>query len=433
MENLDRRHLLAGAGLVGAAAFAKLAHAGPLNPPAGSVAGSGKTSQEIFDRLDQTLALKPLAEPYVTANPGGGLTINLRGHYYLTGSLVPSSGVAITVNADCIIDLNGHTIDASASNVAIGTSGSALSVVVRNGRILGQSVGVTGTNALINTRTARYLMLENLFMFTSNSGLVAGIDVTADRCTFDGSSAAVEQFLAQSGRVSDCLFTSCRQKAIAQVPTAGFESFANRLIVERCRVTGYVGNAIELTAPGIVRDCVISPRSTTSPLSSTANGIVLGNGGIVERCVVENAAQAGILVQGGGAEVLSNRVSGCGQGGIVLREVSSAIATAGALVRGNVCTAQFATAAAGIRVAVSTTPSNNSGHVIDDNLMISNWRNLEVQGGYNLITRNRLSFAGPGGQSIIGATNAYGPFVNCNNTDLSTVTNSDHPQANLLF
>jgi hypothetical protein len=37
MENADRRALLGAAGLLGAAAVAKLAQAGPLEPPAGPI------------------------------------------------------------------------------------------------------------------------------------------------------------------------------------------------------------------------------------------------------------------------------------------------------------------------------------------------------------------------------------------------------------
>ena len=81
MENLDRRMLLAGLGLVGAAAAAS-AGAGTLNPPPGPVAPTGKTTDEIEPRV----AVQSLAGDATSVH-----LISQPGSYYVLGNI---NGVA---------------------------------------------------------------------------------------------------------------------------------------------------------------------------------------------------------------------------------------------------------------------------------------------------------------------------------------------------
>ena len=109
MENLDRRMLLAGLGLVGVAA-ASAANAGTLNPPPGPVAPTGKTTDEIEPRKD------------VLSLPGDADSlhvINLPGSYYLTGNITGAparNGIKI-LSGDVTLDLNGFELVGGAGSL----------------------------------------------------------------------------------------------------------------------------------------------------------------------------------------------------------------------------------------------------------------------------------------------------------------------------
>lgn len=93
-------------------AFAGLAPAGPLNPPAGPITSTGKTTQEVFDKV-------ATAEPRIAINatntPGDATAVAVitqPGSYYLTADMVvPAGKGGIRVMADHVtIDLNSMTI-----------------------------------------------------------------------------------------------------------------------------------------------------------------------------------------------------------------------------------------------------------------------------------------------------------------------------------
>ena len=430
MENLDRRLLLAGAGLAGAAALSKLAHAGPLNPPVGVVASTGKTTQEMFDRLDKTLALMPLVAPYVTVGAGGGVTINNKGSYYLPSNLTVTSGAAITVNADCQINLNGFMIDASATNSAVVAGPGGPRVSVFGGRIMGTGTQGAGTSPLVDLRSAIRADFFDVYSSFSGGVHVAAGDLNGDGCTFQGSGTGADQVQCQSGTINNCTFSSPAGRAIAQVAVAGATLLPNRLIVSRCNIISPVGNAIELLSPGIVHECTIGPRNGGGNLSA-ANGIVLNGGGIVSDCAIDQCGQFGIVGMGRMPRIENNRIFGCGMGGILVRD-SATIATSGALIEGNHCGGSSAVNAVGIKIAAAVQPGGNNGHLVTSNYCTQNWRNLEIGAAFNFAFSNRLAFQGGGGHTLFGANVAYGPAV-AGSGDLSLIPNALQFGTNLTF
>ena len=105
MNDIDRRSLIAGASLIGAAALVRAAKAGDLNPPAGPIQPTGRALKEVEPRTPvQSLSGTP-DYLYVISQPGS---------YYLTGDIVvPPNQHAILVTAapgSVSIDMEGFAI-----------------------------------------------------------------------------------------------------------------------------------------------------------------------------------------------------------------------------------------------------------------------------------------------------------------------------------
>lgn len=134
----DRRMLLAGAGLLGAAALTRLAHAGPLDPPPGPITPTGKTLIEVEPRI-------ALSQSTV----GGPQTVSITspGSYYLTGNVSATAlGPSISITAsNATLDLRGFTVNGRATpgSNAIDVVGN--NVTIRDGSV--QGAGGVGINA----------------------------------------------------------------------------------------------------------------------------------------------------------------------------------------------------------------------------------------------------------------------------------------------
>lgn len=122
MEPVDRRLILAGAGLAGVAALSRIAKAGPLGPPPGPITSTGKTLQQIHDRVARGGdAATPEARLPVQGQPGSAsaqYVISQPGAYYLAGNINQASGLVC-------IDIQCDGVDVDGGGFAfIGTSAS---------------------------------------------------------------------------------------------------------------------------------------------------------------------------------------------------------------------------------------------------------------------------------------------------------------------
>ncbi len=176
-NQLDRRALIAGIGglAAGATLFARNAKAGPLTPPPGPIGSTGRTVQDIYDKIARTDA--GLAEPRIPVQslPGSATAVHVisqPGSYYLSTNLIGESGKSgIEISSENVcLDLGGHQMIGVPGSIhaisAIGGFATLRNVRIHNGSIrLWGGSGVAGR--ALSDSIVRHL--------------------SVDECTFDGS------------------------------------------------------------------------------------------------------------------------------------------------------------------------------------------------------------------------------------------------------
>jgi parallel beta-helix repeat protein len=309
MENGDRRMLLAGLGLVGVAA-ASAASAGSLNPPAGPVAPTGKTTTEIEPRV---------AVQSLTGDAANGYVISQPGSYYFTGNINGTGGKhGISIQADGVtVDLCGFALigEAAGSGIGINVPAARTSLCIHNGTIRNwRSHGVAALNAS-SSALERLRAFGNLGdgLQIGNESVVRDCIMTgntirglssADRVLVTGCVADVNGgsglFLGSDVLVLDCL--------VSRGGTSGI-TVSSRSTVARCTVTRNTGQGIVCELESTVADC---------SASLNFDGIAL-----MDRCVIlRNACEAntstGIVVGGSGSRIDGNTCTNNGIYGIYL-------------------------------------------------------------------------------------------------------------------
>lgn len=381
----QRRTLLAGvAGVAAGALLTRGAQGGPLNPPPGPIASTGKTTQEIFDRV-------ALGEPRIAINeantPGDGTTvyrITQPGSYYLTGNITGQTskqGIAIAAS-NVTIDLNGFALmGVPGSFFGIVNDNTQSSITIRNGSVIGWGAGgivlSSGTNGgLIDGVIARG---------NQGTGISGGIGFVVRNCTAR-ENASTGIFISNGSVVSGC---------------AAFLNGSNG-----------IGTANACT----IVDCAAQ--------ANTNRGISAGVSSVVSRCAAVSNTGLGIHAQEG------SLVSDC----IARINAGNGIAcTSDCLVRGNMCDSNgFGGDGAGIL-------TDGNDNRIEDNNCTDNDRGIEVAAAGNLIVRNSCS--GNTSNYEIAASNRYGPIINITptgsaavsgNAAASTVATTD-PWANFAY
>jgi hypothetical protein len=150
-KDVDRRFILGSiAGVAGIAAFSHVAKAGPLNPPAGSVAPTGRTLDEVYNKIP-TFPNGSGDGRIPLAGGTGQIVIGSPGSYVLTGNIdSPTFGLLITAS-NVTVDLNGFRV-ATSDHVAwypLGIS-AASNVTIRNGSTFGGASGVLVSGTVTN-------------------------------------------------------------------------------------------------------------------------------------------------------------------------------------------------------------------------------------------------------------------------------------------
>ncbi len=247
MSDLERRALI---GVAGIGALAAIARAGPLNPPAGAVAPTGRTLDEIYNRIPAPGTPPIGAFDGRTPISTGPVTISNPGSYVLTANL-SASGTVITIASDDVtLDLNGFTVTSSSILLgAITLSGTRDNVTIRNGSVVGGSAGISGVSTLTNG------LLEDVCLM---NGRVAGINL-------------------QSANTRGCVARRCRVNAIGSTTVASDGNLS---------ITGMTLNGSCWT----VEDCVVARLLYNGGGTPSFTGISLVglNGNRVARCTVSN-------------------------------------------------------------------------------------------------------------------------------------------------
>ncbi|MBL0870099.1 MAG: right-handed parallel beta-helix repeat-containing protein [Phycisphaerales bacterium] len=332
-----------------------LALGGPLTPPGGAVASSGRTLGEIEPRTpvnDSTTPGSTMAR-YVIASPGS---------YYLTADVVAEANKSgIQINADHVtLDLNGFQIRCTGPNAlgeGLDTTSTRKAISVRNGTIRGFGYA---------TSPLRWeqCTFENLAIMDHSAG---GLEGNFFACTFRNIRTTASTGEVGIGHCTNCVIEHCTVVGTFQGIDAGHGSVVrsctvtnattginayNHSVIESCVVSNCQAG-IDVTGASIVRDCVVAQCTTA--------GIRFKDGGRITGCSLRSCA-VGVLANTGAqgrTTIADNAISQCPVGIRIQPAPNWGAPTACVLIRNTITAASTQTfdIAAGNAVAPLLTPS----------------------------------------------------------------------------
>ncbi len=268
-EAHDRRALIgaATAAIAGVAAVAAHTRAGPVDPPPGPVAPTGKTISQIEPRTAINAANTP-------GDATAVFRITRPGAYYLTGNVdVPAGKAGILVGAGGVrIDLCGFRLSGNDApgSVGITDGGAALAdVAVRNGTIVSM-----GGQGIALTLTRRAAVADVTLRGNAGVGLHLGDHASVTGVFAEANASGASPALAAGIRVGE------------------------GSAVRRCIARGNAGTGIAAGAGCTVEACIST--------GSAASGITALAGSDILRCVSSGNASSGIV---GGSRIASCAVS----------------------------------------------------------------------------------------------------------------------------
>jgi hypothetical protein len=387
-DGIGRRLILGAglAGLAGIAAFSRTAHAGPINPPAGPIASTGRTVQEIYDKVARTDF--GLAEPRIPVQslPGSATAqyvISQPGSYYLTGNIqgvAGKNGIQILAR-NVTLDLSGFsligTIDCK-SAIVIGLEGvnELDHVHIRNGSIREWGgYGVDGESAIRSSVT----------------------NLSLHRTGWNGAFRRGSVYLRGDSLIADCLVQQC----------LGTVQLNERGVIARCIANGNDPGGFFMVRDGMIVDCEV--------VGCNGNAFTIQEGGLFLRNYARNVNGAGTWATRG-AVVRDCVFINCNEG--VLSDGGRVRIEA---VHASECSVN------GIRV-IGSAP----GTVIDQCSTTLCATGYRVESSGNLIRRSTSSQGAAG--FVIAAGNSFGPIVNVAGVgNIAGVANANHPWANFIY
>ena len=308
--------------MAGALALTKLAKAGPLTPPAGALASTGKTLNQVEARTDVATLAGSATAVYVISQPGS---------YYLTGNV---QGVA---------GKNG--IEIQASDVTLDLCGFAVS-------------GVAGALDAI-TSAAGAADRKNICV---HGGTIRGWPGVGVNAFFDADSSTYGSAYRDL-RISDC------QDGIR----------ASRAVVESCVLHDNSGTGVNVYESTVTNCTAVSNGtgfaiffgSLVSRCSAKFNGtgIDCGAGAHAEGNSVEVSFNTGIFVREH-CRVVGNSVADCNGDGIRVDTLSGA--------GGNVIEDNFVANCTGIGYDVPAIASPRAANLVIRNRATNNGTNYSV-------------------------------------------------------
>jgi hypothetical protein len=425
---------------------ATLALAGPLNPPAGPVAPTGKTTQEVFDKVT---ASEPRIAINATNTPGDAnsvFKITQPGSYYLTGSftgVAGKRGIEIT-SGNVTIDLRGFTlrgVPGSLDGIA-STVPTLKSIVVRDGSLRdwgGDGVDL-GTESTIAAR------VEGVSCFSNDgAGVTVGNYGVVDRCQVDNCDGR-----GVAGAAA-CTISRC---VVSFSGLACFDLGSNSTISESTAQSGT--NGFKLGVGSTARNCIsvfntvsgfeISSGTLTECVATynDGDGILAGDGCTITRCTAQFNDLSGIRAD------IGSVISGCAAG---FNKQHGIITAGGCLISDSVCRANDLD---GIQVSTGCTVRGNSStsngadgdgagihatgtnNRIEANACNSADRGIDIDSPGNVVIRNTCSgntvnwdiVAGNAVAQIILASTNAAPIVG--NTYGGLLGSTD-PNANFTY
>ena len=384
---LDRRALIAGIGglAAGATLFAGRATAGPLSPPPGPIGSTGRTVQEIYDRIARTDV--GLAEPRIPVQslPGSATALHVisqPGSYYLTGNIIGEPGKnGIEVESDFVsLDLCGYSVSGGLGTLkGIMVQGGRVGLEVVNGVIAGWE------QESIHAQSCIGMVLGNLRAYGDVLGLGPG-----GTAILVGPDALIHQVLV-------------RRKGL------GFFTDDGALLIGcaaiRCE-GGYFLRRAQVT------DCL--------SLRNNSTGFYVEQAGLIDRCEARENNGDGIQAHGHSGTLIRN----CNCISNVVHGVNVAACTDVSVLECNLAR----NAGAGVHV--------NIGHEvrIEGNNMANNAVGIELLSGSFACVALRNKMAANGVAFNNAGVNSHGPIVNVAGVgDITAVPGADHPWANFIY
>ncbi len=315
--------------LVTLAAFTATGFAGPLAPPVGPIASTGKTMSEVEPRI----AINSVNTP---GDADSVFKITQSGSYYLTGNIAGQSGKhAIQIAANNVtVDLSGFTIQAGAGSLVgvvdtMEETETIDGITVKNGTISGFSTGIGSDWA--NNGTFADLKLTNV-----GNGITFRGNGTIDRCVVvgrgptNGTGFSLDNdvtvsnsrannfgvgFGSTDGSLIDCDTLNCQ---------TGFYVSGGSAV--RCQAKYATSFGFSVGTNAIISECQANTCGTGMEIT--------GQWAVVRNSVIERPGSIGIRVAERNARIEHNTIIGGGVATTVGLRVESAIT--GAYIDGNV-------------------------------------------------------------------------------------------------
>lgn len=396
--------------------------AGPLNPPAGPIASTGKTTQEIYDKVGSS---EPRIAISLANTPGDADSIYRivqPGSYYLTGNVNgvnAKHGIEISANG-VTLDLNGFEVigvAGSLTGIYATTSGNKIC----NGRVHNWGGDGIGSQFLHDTIFQNLSARENAgagFKTNAITGQSSFFNCTAYQNTLDG-------FLTGNASVINaCTATFNTGK--------GF-SIGTGCSMLNCTATGNTGKNIFAGANCTIDTCSVSDIETQygcvvrncSVMFSPGTGILTGYSCIISGCTVTSATGIGISVSQA-STVTNCNVYNAGLDGIRI--------TNGCYASSNTCVGSGNGAGTGAGIHAIT-----SDNRIEGNNCTGADFGIDVDGAGNIIIRNTCS--GNSTNWEFSANNIHGQIVDrttpisspvSGNSAASVIASTD-PLANITY
>lgn len=257
-----------------------LVAAGPLNPPAGPVASTYKTLNEIESGI-------PLSAANTPGDADSVYKIVTPGRYYLTGDVVGAAGKhGIEIEASHVtIDLKGYQVRGvggslsgiDANGTGPGSPTSAAYVTLKNGVVTGW-----GQNGVTANNVGAWICEEVKFASNTGWGITVNSGTVFTRCYFYSNSL---DGCATSNHVE---FYYCFGSLNGG---HGFSAGSDSAFVN-CEAGSNAGSGFVVPLGGRVTGC-------TATLNNNV-GIFLGDGGSVDNCHVDSNHGGGVIVGKGG-------------------------------------------------------------------------------------------------------------------------------------
>ncbi|MCC6230852.1 MAG: hypothetical protein IT432_16700 [Phycisphaerales bacterium] len=291
------------------AATATLLVAGPLNPPAGSVASTYKTLTEVEPRIAINATNTPgnATAEYIISTPGS---------YYLTGNITPGNGKsAIKIAASNVtLDLNGFLVTAGAGSLAGITTESIpqANITITNGEVNNFASGGVMLSECYQSRVANIrITAGGVGILVSRGGIVSDCTV---RAANGNAFVAYENVhfvrcIADAGKANGFVVSNsfCSYESCSAANNTGDGFSVNNSIMTGCNadanngngyVSGYAGRFTNCragynTKSGFVSTSLASFEDCTA-VQNQQIGINAGDNATIRKCTVSSNALQGI-------------------------------------------------------------------------------------------------------------------------------------------